>query len=302
MEYQVLKQKIEELRYKNFDFHKEDIWFEELEVSSLIREVQVCYRNIASLQEEDYIINELRKQLDDIFIAKIKKLNPNIKRETIKNMIAYCQEDLSQYPIDFYIISQAVFAKRASYNDAGSIYKVQTFMYDNIGNYFNIFDPINFDATESIQEIFSKGKIILSNEERLAVATFISKSINNALMDEYKIPVTKSAYDPNDTIFHKYAALLPEDDLSIKIYLSKKFKDIGRDIKKRLPSDIEMIVQDDENISLYFIEQKFEGTEVVWNINKTPLAPWILSEAATFEESKQIPSYPVLKKIPKETN
>lgn len=283
--YEELKEKIGCLQFTDFNYKKKMICYDEMYVSSLLRQALIYYNNIGELDNETEQ-TELEYGLDFILGDKIKQLNPNFSDNIIKDMLCCCKRGIFQYPIDIYVISDAVFTKEAAYDDFGNLYKIKTFMFDNNGSYFNIYQNLSFCVGDNIFEYIKKRKISLTKEMEMEISKFISDRINETLLKEYQCCVTKPIYElNNDKSFYGYKGLVEAETHGVNIYLNKKFSDIAYDIIKKCECDIKMCVQYKDNISLYNFHQSFNNEEPVWTVEKLDLPVWKLSEEALKKEN-----------------
>ena len=180
------------------------------------------------------------------------------------------------YPMDILVLDDAVFNKEAEYDDFGSIYKIRTFMFDSIKPYYNVFS-IDFTLSDyNFYNFFSPNrKEQLTTEEDIYTSKFMSNKINSIC----KKNITKPKYELNtENSFYGYDGLTSGEVRGINIYINMKFDDIGRSLKSKEECDIKLCIQDNDDITLYYIHQSFKDDEPVWNVVKTDNKVWKLTE------------------------
>lgn len=284
--YEELKKNIEDLENICFDYHKETICYKEIYITTLLRRALIYNNNIYRLKNKDSG-TELQNKLNSILRNKFKQLNPNFSDSVIDSMINCCYRGNFQYPVDIFVVDDGVFTKEATYDDFGSLYKINTFMYDSSGTYFHIYNWLSFRGDFNFNDFFEEKKFRLTNEENMNLSRFISENINHTLYDEYQRIVTRPLYElNNDKAFYGYDGLIESDVRNVNIYFNKTFREIAKHIRNRCECDIRMFVQDKDNISLYNFHQSFIDNEPVWNVQKLDAPIWKLSEEALKFESK----------------
>ena len=272
-----IKLKIQEI--KNSDFKIEDFnYYDGIHKrSTLLRKALICVNSIGSLdnisKEEK---KELYKELDKVMKNKLKKISSSFNDEVLNNMINSYYRGYIIYPMDIFVIDDAVFQKEGIYDDFGFIYKIETFMFRNMRPYYNAYD-IDFTVSEfnffnsSIKEL----KEPLTREDDMYISKFISDSINSI----YNKNITRPTYELNtNTEHYGYSGITTGELYGVNCYINKNFIDIGRNIKKKEECDIKLCIQNKEDIILYYIHQSFKEEKPVWNVIKTNNKVWRLTE------------------------
>ena len=70
--------------------------------------------------------------------SKLKKLNTNFNEQILDNMISTYHRGYIIYPMDIFVVDDAVFHKEGVYDDFGSIYRIRTFMFQNMKPYYEL--------------------------------------------------------------------------------------------------------------------------------------------------------------------
>ena len=219
-----IKEKIKEI--KNSDFKIEEITYYDKnhKVSNLLRSALICTNTIGSIdsisREE---ATELYKELDEVMKNKLKVLNSNFNEKTLNNMIKFYKRGYIIYPIDIFVIDDAVFHKEIILDDFGNIHKIKTFMFENLKPYYSIFDMYFTLDDFGFEEQLTK-------EEKIYTLKFISDNINSI----YNRKITKPIYELNtDTIFYAYSGITSDKISGTNVYINMKFNDIGRSLKTK---------------------------------------------------------------------
>lgn len=274
-----IKEKIEKIRTSDFQIEDFNFYGRNHKISVLLRSAQICVNSISNIDDihkEDK--TKLYKQLDEIIKGKIKYLNPNFTEDILNNMTSTYKRGYIIYPMDILVLDDAVFHKEGEYNDFSSIYKIKTFMFQNIKPYY---DAFGIDFTLRDFSPFSKKP--LTTEEDIYISKFISENIN--LITNKNI--TKPLYELNtENTVYGYRGLTSGDEAKANIYINMEFDDIGRSIKEGTECDIKICIQSEEDIILYYIHQSFEDNKPVWNVVKTNNEIWKLTEEALKLENK----------------
>ena len=274
-----IKEKIEEIRTSDFQIEDFNFYGRNHKISVLLRSAQICVNsisNIDNISKEDK--TKLYKQLDETVKEKIKYLNPNFTDDILDNMTSTYKRGYIIYPMDILVLDDAVFHKEGEYNDFSSIYKIKTFMFQNMKTYY---DAFGIDFTLGDFSPFRKKT--LTTEEDIYISKFISKNINSITNKN----ITKPLYELNtENTVYGYRGLTSGDESKANIYINMKFDDIGRSIKEGTECDIKICIQSEEDIILYYIHQSFEDNKPVWNVVKTNNEIWKLTEEALKLDNK----------------
>lgn len=277
-----IKDEIEIIR--NSDFEIEEVSFngENHKISVLLRRVQLCLNSISRIdgisKEEK---SELSTTLNELMKSKLRTLNPNFSEETLNNMISSYRRGSIIYPMDINVIDDAVFHKEAEYDDFGNIYKIRTYMFENMRPYYNVLS-LDFTLTDDI--IFlPDNKEPLSIEEDIYTSTFISANINAI----YNKNITKTTYEINtNKIIYGYDGITVGEVPGVNVYIDKNFDDIGRSLKEKKECNIKMCIQNGEDIILYYIHQSFKDNKPIWEVIKTNSEIWKLTDEVLKLENK----------------
>ncbi len=277
-----LKKNIEEIKNSDFKIGEIKYYDENYKVSNILRSALICNNNIGcneNISEGEKV--ELFKELDEIMKNKLRALNPSFSEETLNNMINTYKRGFIIYPMDIFVVDDAVFHKEGVIDDFGLIYKIRTFMFENMKPYYNIFD-IYFTLHDV--DIFSNQKNErLSREDTMYISKFISDNINSI----YKENITKPTYElNNDKYFYGYSGLVEGEIRGINVYFNIKFDDLGKNIKEKKECDIKLCIQNKDNIILYYLHQSFKDDKPIWSIVKTTSEVWKLTENAMKSENK----------------
>ena len=274
-----IKEKIEEIRTSDFQIEDFNFYGRNHKISVLLRSAQICVNSIDNSNDipKEYKI-QLHKQVDEIIKGKIKYLNPNFTEDILNNMTSTYKRGYIIYPMDILVLDDAVFHKEGEYNDFSSIYKIKTFMFQNMKPYYDAF-RIDFTLVDFLP--FRKEK--LTTEEDIYISKFISKNINSITNKN----ITKPLYELNtENTIYGHRGLISGDEAKANIYINMKFDDIGKSIKEQNECDIKICIQSEEDIILYYIHQSFEDNKPVWNVVKTNNEVWKLTEEALKLDNK----------------
>lgn len=274
-----IKEKIEEIRTSDFQIEDFNFYGRNHKISVLLRKTLICINSIDNSNDipKEYKI-QLHKQVDEIIKGKIKYLNPNFTEDILNNMTSTYKRNYIIYPMDILVLDDAVFHKEGEYNDFSSIYKIKTFMFQNMKPYY---DAFRIDFTLGDFSPFRKET--LTTEEDIYISKFISKNINSITNKE----ITKPLYELNtENTVYGYRGLISGDESKANIYINMKFDDIGKSIKEQNECDIKICIQSEEDIILYYIHQSFEDNKPVWNVVKTNNEVWKLTEEALKLDNK----------------
>ena len=273
-----IKEKIEEIKNSDFKIGEIEYYNENHKVSNLLRSVLLCSTAIGSI---DNISNEeateLYKELDEVMKNKLKKLNPNFSEETLNNMINSYKRGYIIYPMDIFVIDDAVFHKEGVFADFGNIYEIRTFMFEDMKPYYGVSD------TCFILYDFISKKEWLTKEEAIYTSKFISDNVNSI----YKENITRPRYELNtDKVFYGNAGLVSGEIKGINVYINMKFDEIGRSLKEKNECDIKLCIQNGDDLILYYVHQSFKDSEPVWSVVKTNSEVWKLTEEVLKFENK----------------
>lgn len=274
-----IKEKIEEIRTSDFQIEDFNFYGRNHKISVLLRKTLICINSIDNSNDipKEYKI-QLHKQVDEIIKGKIKYLNPNFTEDILNNMTSTYKRNYIIYPMDILVLDDAVFHKEGEYNDFSSIYKIKTFMFQNMKPYY---DAFRIDFTLGDFSPFRKET--LTTEEDIYISKFISKNINSITNKN----ITKPLYELNtENTVYGHRGLISGDEAKANIYINMKFDDIGRSIKEGTECDIKICIQSEEDIILYYIHQSFKDNKPVWNVVKTNNEVWKLTEEALKLDNK----------------
>ena len=279
-----IKEKIEEIR--NSDFKISDFGFcgKNYKVSNILRSALLCSSAIGmceNITKEEK--SKLHEELKEIMKNKLRELNPSFSEEILDNMINAYNRGYVIFPMDIFVIDDAVFHREGVFADFGDIYKIKTFMFDQM-NYYNVF---KYDFTDDDFDLFTiMNTEPLTNEDRINTTKFICDSINSI----YHGNITKPKYELNaEKSLNEYDSIVSGEISGVNVYLNMKFSDIARNLKAKKDCNLKLCIQDGENITLYYIHQSFKGNEPgIWNVTKTNNKVWKLTEAVLERENQII--------------
>lgn len=283
-----IKQKIEEIRNSDFKIEDFNDCSKNHKFCRLLRKALLCRNSICyidNISEEES--EELYKELDEVMKNKFKELNPNFSEEVLINMTnTYYRGDIV-YPMDIFVIDDAVFHKEGIYDDYGYIYEIETFMYDDMKPYYNALSMyFIFDETDWLLS-----PKLFSEEDEIYISKFISNSINSIC----KKNITISTYEFNNGS-GRSKGLSKGEIRGVNIYINMNFENIARSIKKQNECDIKLCVQNGDDISIYYIHQSFNDNKPVWNVVKTDSKVWRLTEEVSKLNNTE-KSTPLVKKL-----
>ena len=279
---QDIKLKIEEIKNSDFKIEDFNLYGENHKICTLLRNTQICINAISRI---DDISEETKKELyivlNQLMKSKLKKLNTNFNEQILDNMISTYHRGYIFYPMDIFVVDDAVFHKEGKYDDFGSIYKIRIFMFQNMKPYY---DAFSIDFTLSDYNFISLDKKEpLTTEEDIYTSKFISDSINIL----YNKNITKPMYELNtENTFYGYAGLTSGKVSGINIYINEKFDDIGRSLKAKNECDVKLCIQNGEEITLYYIHQSFKDNKPIWEVIKTNSEIWKLTDEVLKLENK----------------
>ena len=277
-----IKDKIEKIR--NSDFQVKDLrfYYENHKMSWLLRQALVCNNAIGSIfNEAKETALELYKELDDVMKSKLRELNPGFDDETLNRMISSYKRGYIVFPMDIFVLDDAVLHKEAIADDFGDIYNIKTFMFEGMRPYYNVED---LAFTSYYVDILSSKDIdVLSREENIYTSKFLSDNINNM----FGANIVRPIYELNtDTHKYGYDGLTSGQISGINVYINMNFYDLGKSIKEKRDCDIKVCIQNGEDITIYYVHQLFVNGEPVWNVERTENEVWRLTEEALkFEKS-----------------
>lgn len=269
-----IKEKIAEIKISDFKIEEIAFYDENHKVSKLLRSALICSNGIGcidNISEEEK--KELYNELDEVMKSKLRELNPNFSEETLNNMISTYKRGYVIYPMDIFVVDDAVFHKEGVYDDFGSIYKIRTFMFEGMKPYYGVSNM--YFTLDDFDFLSTQRKDQLTIEETIYTSKFISDSINSI----YNGNITKPIYELNtDTTFYGYSGLVGGKIGGINVYINMKFNDIGRSLKAKCECDIKLCIQNGDELILYYVHQFFNGSEPVWSVVKTNNDVWRLTE------------------------
>lgn len=279
---QDIKEKIEEIRNSDFKIDEFGFYGKNHKASNLLRSALVCENaicSISNISEEEK--KELYQELDEAMKNKLKALNQNFSEETLDNMLSTYKRGYIIYPMDIYVVDDAVFHKEGVFDDFGSIDKIRTFMFENMQPYYNV---SSMDFILEDFDLFSiQSKERLTNDDRKNTSKFISDSINSI----YHGSITKPIYELNtDKVSYGYDGIVSGEIGGINVYINMKFVDIARNLKAKKDCDIKLCIQNGDVISLYYVHQSFRDSEPVWSVLKSNNEVWKLTEEALKLDNK----------------
>ena len=163
------------------------------------------------------------KMISRILMSVSQQEIERTSERTLNNMIKSYKRGYIIYPIDIFVIDDAVFHKEIIFDDFGNIHKIKTFMFENMKPYYSISDMyFIFDDVDFKEE--------LTKEEEIYTSKFISDNINSI----YNRKITKPIYELNtDTIFYGYSGITSDIISGTNVYINIKFNDIGRSLKTK---------------------------------------------------------------------
>ena len=276
-----LNERMEEFKNGDFKIGKIQCYDRSYKVCKSLRSALVLDNDIYHIENiSNEEIQKLYTELDEIMKRKLKELNPNFSEETLKNMIYSYKRNYIVYPMDILVVDDAIFQKEAIYDDFGSIYKIQTFMFEGLKPYYSISD-VCFTLPDDLDDFSSKEWLTI--EEDQYTSKFISDNINAM----YKQNITKPKYELNkNDCFYGYGGLVEGEIRGVNVYLNKKFPDIGRSLKAKEEIDIKICIQNKDDIVIYYVHQSFKDNEPIWDIVKTNSEVWKLTDEILKLESK----------------
>lgn len=279
-----INEKMEEIKNSNFKIGEIEYYGRNHKVCNLLRSALICCNAIGSVDNiSEEQVTELDKKLDEVMKNKLKELNPNFNEDTLTNMINSYKRGYIIYPMDIFVIDDAIFHKEAVFDDFERIHEIRTFMFENMEPYYGVSD-IYFTLNDLDDFGFStQGKKRLTREDAIYTSKFISDNINSI----YNENITKPIYELNtDTAFYGYSGLVSGEIGGINVYINKKFNDIGRSLKAKSKCDIKLCIQNGEDLILYYIHQSFKWNKPIWSVVKTTSEVWRLTEEVLKLENK----------------
>jgi hypothetical protein len=267
-----INEEIEEIRESEFELDKVYLHGDEHKVITLLRQALRCYGHICCMSD---ISSDDRKQLkdklDNIMKTKLLRLNNNFSEETLNNMLVGYKRGYIKYPMDIFVIDDAVFTKEATFDDFGQVFEIETFMFDNMKPYFNI-TSLYFTYDED--DYLFTPKFDLTREEIMTISKFLSDNINSICKEN----ITKPLYETNtEKSFSGYRGLTYGEARG-EVYINKRFNELAQNIIDKQESDIKFCVLNGDDITLYYVHQSFKDNEPVWTLEKTNNEVWRLSE------------------------
>lgn len=272
--YEELNRKINNLEIEDFNYYKTQINYEEQYATNLLRKALLYFNKIYLLEDKKKEL-ELENKLSLIIKNKFKELNPFLSEKVLEDMLTCYQRGNICFPLDIYVLHNGVFIKEGIIDDYGEISYTRTLMVE--GRYFNIFNE-SFLFNDLTIPDFELNEI--SNEKNKEISKFISDSINDVFQEEYLMPITKPLYELNSNRCFYGIRGLVSNVKTLNIYINARYNDIANNIVNKTECDFELYVKDNEDISIYKINQSFKDNKPIWSIKKLDLSMWYLSEEA----------------------
>lgn len=277
-----IKEKIEEIKNSDFKIGEIEYYGRNHKVSNLLRSALICNNAIGgidNISKEE--ATELYKELDEVLKNKLKVLNPNFSEETLNNMINSYKRGYIIYPMDIFVVDDAVFHKEGVFNDFGDIYEIRTFMFEDMKPYYSVSDM--YFKLDDFDFLLTQRKEELTKEDDIYTSKFISDNINSI----YNANITKPIYELNtDTVFYGNRGLVSGEIGGINAYINMKFDDIGKSLKAKSECDIKLCIQNEDDLIIYYVHQSFKDNEPVWSVVKTNNEVWRLTEEVLKFENK----------------
>ena len=275
--YKKIKKEIEKIRTEKFDYEiKEILPGIELIISPLLRKVLLLYNDINYSYKDGEKI-ELLEILDEIMKNKFLEINPNLNDIVLNQFLAVLKRNSCIYPLDFYVISNAVIFKEMILDDDNPSF-IRTSMLSNNGKYFNVLDNIYFTLQPCFGSDEEEKKYL---EEEKKILSFVVENINNLLNFLYKDIRINQSFK-----FDKPHLELNKNAENLNIYLNKCLYELIFGLILNQELDIELIIQNGDNITLYKIVQKKCMNELNWIILNSNNDVWTLSKS-TIEYEKE---------------
>lgn len=278
-----VKEKIEEIRNRDFKTQAFKCWDKTYQVCTLLRSTLICNNAIGGIDNISKVETaELYQDLDNVMKNKFKILNPNFSEKILNDMIGSYQRGYIIYPMDIFVIDDAVFHKEGVLDDFGNIYKMKTFMFGNMKEGYHEVSSIGFklDDSDEIDFLPHQNNKRLTIEEDIYTSKFISDNINLI----YNQNVTKPLYELNtEHQFYGYSGLVSK---GAGVYINMKFADIGRSIKGKEECDLKICVQNRDDLMLFYVHQSFKDDKPVWSVVKTTNEVWRLTEEVLKRENE----------------
>ncbi len=272
MEYEELKSKIQSLETLPFDFQEIQVTGKRLKSTNFLRKAQIYHSQI---NEEN---KELKSLLDTILKNRFKKLAPHFSEEQLKNMLNFVWRGYVIFPMDLLVIENAVFVVEAVLSDFGELYKYNVIMYSNENSDYFAIDSYEFKEPRDIFEPEPH-----TPEDEKKALDYMCDMINKALCEKFGCEVIMPLYKINtDKVNYGYLGLLSKLK-NVNFFFNKHINEIVDSVLEQSQFDVKMVVQDDDDISLYTIHQTVENDVLIWNIIKSKEKTWRLSEAASNE-------------------
>ncbi len=261
---------IKEIGKSDFEIKTmQDYWYNEKKYTTLLKEALICYNDICNKERSKEEQTYLKKELDKMMKNKFKELNPNFSEETLNNMLNTYKRGRVIYPMDILVIDDVVFNKEAVLDEHGLIYEINILMCA-ANSYFHISD-YEFELYETI--IIPDWLNSLPEKKIDNISKFISESINSM----YGKNITTLAKELEKNTNSCYLTHIVDN--RVKIYINMNFYDIVRKILTKEECDIKICIQDEDNITLYYVHQHFKDDKPIWDVVKINNEIWKLSEA-----------------------
>lgn len=261
---------IKEIGKSDFEIKTmQDYWYNEKKYTTLLKEALICYNDICNKERSKEEQTYLKKELDKMMKNKFKELNPNFSEETLNNMLNTYKRGRVIYPMDILVIDDVVFNKEAVLDEHGLIYEINILMCA-ANSYFHISD-YEFELYETI--IIPDWLNSLPEKKIDNISKFISESINSM----YGKNITTLAKELEKNTNSCYLTHIVDN--RVKTYINMNFYDIVRKILTKEECDIKICIQDEDNITLYYVHQHFKDDKPIWDVVKINNEIWKLSEA-----------------------
>ena len=90
------------------------------------------------MELEQHILS-LKNELEEIMKSKLKEIYPDFDEELLNKILYGYKRGYIVYPMDVFVIDDAVFHKETIYDDFGFIHEIKTFMFHGMEPYYDIF-------------------------------------------------------------------------------------------------------------------------------------------------------------------
>ena len=211
--------KMEEIRNSDFVITEESHNNKNYKVNNLFRKALLCYNAI--IGENDLSDDEketLKNELEEIMKSKLKEIYPDFDEELLNKILYGYKRGYIVYPMDVFVIDDAVFHKETIYDDFGFIHEIKTFMFHGMEPYYDIFSEY-FTLDEDDFIFSSNGNECFTKEDDKYTSAFISDMINLI----YNGNIAKPSYKCNtNQDFYDYSGVVNIGIQYVNIYINKK--------------------------------------------------------------------------------